>query len=273
MPRSLTTLAAFLLLTLGACGFQPVYGTRSPGNANSSVTSDLAAIKIAPIADRAGHKGTGRWTGEAALALGVPAPTLIAGYLARCLSGDGDARSEAQAASPASVNSYNSDRRQAAAADLAAALRATSVIAYAEGFRLIKAAAEEHHWDVDLPAVAAVWRGGCIVRARLLEEIAAAYRDAPDLALLSAAPGLTKILAETEAAILETSTRLERSRAFVREFASSADIAEEFDVSVTYRIYRRNGEATEVVEAGPDTRLHPGDGLEVVRMVDIPGAP
>ena len=84
---------------------------------------------------------------------------------------------------------------------------------------------------------------------------------------------LSGLLAETEAAILETSTRLERSRAFVREFASSADIAEEFDVSVTYRIYRRNGEATEVVEAGPDTRLHPGDGLEVVRMVDIPGAP
>tara|TARA_E500000318_G_scaffold58320_1_gene54010 strand:- start:213 stop:731 length:519 start_codon:yes stop_codon:yes gene_type:complete len=55
LPRSLTTLAAFLLLTLGACGFQPVYGTRSPGNANSSVTSDLAAIKIAPIADRAGQ--------------------------------------------------------------------------------------------------------------------------------------------------------------------------------------------------------------------------
>jgi|TARA_B100002049_G_scaffold154324_1_gene115100 exopolysaccharide production protein ExoF len=84
---------------------------------------------------------------------------------------------------------------------------------------------------------------------------------------------LSGLLAETEAAILETTTRLERSRAFVREFASSADIAEEFDVSVTYRIYRRNGEATEVVEAGPDTRLHPGDGLEVVRMVDIPGAP
>lgn len=55
MPRSRKALVLLLLITLGACGFQPVYGTRSPGNANSSVTSDLAAIKIAPIANRAGQ--------------------------------------------------------------------------------------------------------------------------------------------------------------------------------------------------------------------------
>ena len=154
---------------------------------------------VTMIADRAGHKGTGRWTGEAALALDVPAPTLIAGYLARCLSADDEARHEARLASPTSVDSYNGDRRQAAVEEMGAALRATSVIAYAEGFRLLKAASAEHHWDLDLAAVAAVWRGGCIVRARLLEDIAAAYRDAPDLALLSAAPGLAEILAETEA--------------------------------------------------------------------------
>ena len=69
---------------------------------------------VTMIADRAGHKGTGRWTGEAALALDVPAPTLIAGYLARCLSADGEARHEARLASPTSVDSYNGDRRQAA---------------------------------------------------------------------------------------------------------------------------------------------------------------
>lgn len=55
MPRSLTALAALLFLTLSACGFQPVFGTRSPSNTNSSVTNDLASIKIAPIADRVGQ--------------------------------------------------------------------------------------------------------------------------------------------------------------------------------------------------------------------------
>ena len=55
MPRSRTALVLLVLLTLGACGFQPVYGTRSPGNANSSVTADLSAIKISPIANRAGQ--------------------------------------------------------------------------------------------------------------------------------------------------------------------------------------------------------------------------
>ena len=170
------------------------------------ITADILATRdretgeplVAMIADRAGHKGTGRWTGEAALALGVPAPTLIAGYLARCLSADEDARDAARTASPVSVPSYDGDRRQAVS-DLGAALRATSLIAYTEGFRLLQAASAEYHWNLDLAQVASVWRGGCIVRARLLEIIAAAYRDAADLALLSAAPGPAKILAETEA--------------------------------------------------------------------------
>ena len=55
MPRLFAALSALLFLTLSACGFQPVYGTRNPGNANSSVTSDLASIKISPIANRAGQ--------------------------------------------------------------------------------------------------------------------------------------------------------------------------------------------------------------------------
>ena len=170
------------------------------------ITADILATTdpetggplVAMIADRAGHKGTGRWTGEAALALGVPGPTLISGYLARCLSADSAARGAAQAASSRPAAPFDGDHRQALS-DLAAALRATSVIAYAEGFRLLRAASAEYHWDLDLAAVASVWRGGCIVRARLLADIATAYGDAPDLALLSAAPGLAKILAETEA--------------------------------------------------------------------------
>ncbi|CTQ34785.1 polysaccharide biosynthesis/export family protein [Jannaschia rubra] len=80
---------------------------------------------------------------------------------------------------------------------------------------------------------------------------------------------LSDALADTEAAILETATRLDRSRAFVREFGGEAALAlpGEDGTRVAYLIHRRNGEGARVVEAGPDTLLHPGDGLEVLRAL------
>ncbi|MCC7050062.1 MAG: NADP-dependent phosphogluconate dehydrogenase [Alphaproteobacteria bacterium] len=136
------------------------------------------------ISDRAGQKGTGQWTTEAALALGVPAPTLAEAVVARHLSALDAARREIAAARPAQLPSA---RPADTAIAIAPALDAATLIAYAQGFALIAAAAREYAWQTDLAAVARVWRAGCIVRADCLAAIAEAWRadPAPPSLLLS----------------------------------------------------------------------------------------
>jgi 6-phosphogluconate dehydrogenase len=161
------------------------------------ITADILATPdaladgalIDKVDDIAGHKGTGRWTGEAALALGVPAPTLLSGFMARALSADTEARGAAPGRAAGAID--------LALDDLQAALRATTIIAYGEGFRLLQAASDAHDWELDLAAVAGVWRGGCILRARLLEPIAEAYEAMPDLPFLAAA--MPRVIASCEA--------------------------------------------------------------------------
>lgn len=77
---------------------------------------------------------------------------------------------------------------------------------------------------------------------------------------------VSEALAETEAAILETSTRLDRSRAFLREFGGDTALEEDGGTRVVYLVHRRDGDVTRTMEADPDTRLHPGDGLEIARV-------
>jgi 6-phosphogluconate dehydrogenase len=159
------------------------------------ITADILATPdaladgalIDKVDDVAGHKGTGRWTGEAALALGVAAPTLLAGFLARATSADTAARATLD--QPPRPQEVSSD-------DPRAALQATTIMAYGEGFRLLQAASEAHGWDLDLAAVARVWRGGCILRARLLDAIAEAYAATPDLPCLAAA--MPRVMADCE---------------------------------------------------------------------------
>ncbi|MCC6468791.1 MAG: NADP-dependent phosphogluconate dehydrogenase [Alphaproteobacteria bacterium] len=138
------------------------------------------------ISDRAGQKGTGQWTTEAALALGVPAPTLAEAVFARHLSALGAARRAIAATRPAQVPP---GKRTAADVGVAPALDAATLIAYAQGFALIAAAAQEHGWQTDLAVVAQVWRAGCIVRADCLGAIAEAWRaDPPPPSLLLSPP-------------------------------------------------------------------------------------
>ncbi len=165
------------------------------------ITADILAADDAEtgrpllelIADRAGHKGTGRWAGETALELGVAAPTLIGGYLARALSADEEARNEASLTltGPGNVTGAESHLPME---DLEAALQCATIVAYSEGFRLLQAASRHHGWDLDLVAIAGLWRGGCIIRARLLETVMRAYKVRRDLPLLIAAPEIAKTL-------------------------------------------------------------------------------
>ncbi len=175
------------------------------------ITADILATKdpetggplLDVIADRAGHKGTGRWTAEAALEFGVAAPTLISGYLARALSADKDGRDNAIGAFSAR-ETPNDSRGNVTVQAPEAALRCTMIVAYSEGFGLLHAASTHHKWRLDMAQIAQVWRGGCIIRARLLDTIASAYAAEADQTLLMTAPAIAKVLSTCQDGWRET---------------------------------------------------------------------
>ncbi|MFD7658525.1 NADP-dependent phosphogluconate dehydrogenase [Actinosynnema sp. NPDC059797] len=136
------------------------------------------------IADEAEQKGTGRWTVQEALELGVPVTGIAEAVFARSLSGRVAQREAARGAFGAS-EVFASDRLAGGLVeDVRQALYASKVVAYAQGFDQMRAASAEYGWDLDLGAMATIWRGGCIIRARFLDRIREAYDKDPELASL-----------------------------------------------------------------------------------------
>ncbi|HZN59337.1 MAG TPA: decarboxylating NADP(+)-dependent phosphogluconate dehydrogenase [Planctomycetota bacterium] len=130
------------------------------------------------ILDKAGQKGTGIWTSQSALALGVPAPTIVSAVLARAISAIKAERTAASKILRGPETKYTGDRQQFLRA-IHGALYCSKICSYAQGFALMAAAAAEHHWNLNFGSIALLWRGGCIIRARFLESIKAAFdRDA-----------------------------------------------------------------------------------------------
>src|SRR5205823_1522969 len=138
------------------------------------------------ILDEAAQKGTGKWTSQSALDLGIPVTAITEAVFARFLSAQ-----KAQRMAAARTLAGPADGRRAGG-DLVDrvrdALYASKVVAYAQGFEQITAAAHEFGWDVDLGALATIWRGGCIIRARFLNRIRDAYGEHRDLQSLLLAP-------------------------------------------------------------------------------------
>ncbi len=138
------------------------------------------------VLDRAGQKGTGRWTVQNALDLGVPVTGIAEATFARALSSGVPQREAARAALPARTTDAAVEDRDAFVEDVRLALYASKVVAYSQGFEQIAAAAQEFGWDIDRAALARIWRGGCIIRARFLDRITEAYERDHDLPLLLA---------------------------------------------------------------------------------------
>ena len=139
------------------------------------------------ILDKAGQKGTGQWTNQAALSLGVSIPSIAAAVDARTLSSLKDARTEAAPIFSdirSSVPKLSADVATNFVQTVHNALLASKIIAYAQGLYLIRAAATEFGWQVNLKETARIWKGGCIIRASLLNEIMNAYEKTPDLSNL-----------------------------------------------------------------------------------------
>jgi 6-phosphogluconate dehydrogenase len=147
------------------------------------------------IADTASQKGTGSWAAIAALELGVPAPSLAEAVFARCLSA---LRAERVAAAAATTTHAGAGAPQAAVADIHDGLVGAAVSVHAQGFALVAAAAREHGWGTDAAVVARAWRAGCIIRSRLMEDIAAALAGAAPGADLLRVDAIARIAARAE---------------------------------------------------------------------------
>ncbi|WP_353081912.1 NADP-dependent phosphogluconate dehydrogenase [Tessaracoccus lapidicaptus] len=137
------------------------------------------------IVDAAGQKGTGSWTVQTALDLGVPVTGIGEATFARGLSSSAPQR-EAARGFEGGAEPWAIDDREAFVEDVRRALYASKLVAYSQGFNEIQAAAEAYGWDIDLGELARIWRGGCIIRAQFLGEITRAYTAAPELPLLIA---------------------------------------------------------------------------------------
>jgi 6-phosphogluconate dehydrogenase len=134
------------------------------------------------VLDQAEQKGTGRWTVQSALDLGVPVSGIAESVFARALSGDATTRKAASGLpGPSARAGAGGDDLQA---DVEQALFASKIVAYAQGFQQIQAASKEYDWDIDPGAMAKIWRAGCIIRAKFLEYIRAAYDKSPQLPTL-----------------------------------------------------------------------------------------
>ena len=154
------------------------------------ITRDILAYKdtdgkpiVDKILDTAGQKGTGKWTGMAALDEGVPLTLIGEAVFARCLSAMKSERVEASHLFPAADHAITCDK-DAFIEDIRKALYASKIISYAQGYTLMRAAAKNYGWNLNYGGIALMWRGGCIIRSVFLGKIKEAYDRDPQLSNL-----------------------------------------------------------------------------------------
>ena len=165
------------------------------------ITADILTKKdahsdhplVEMILDKAGQKGTGRWSSEAALEVGIPTPTITSAVFARALSALKDERVVAadilRGPSP-----HPAEDKEEFVAAVRQALLGAIIATYAQGLAVIAAASHEHGWDVDIATVTSIWRAGCIIRADLLDTITGAYQQTQHPQNLMCAPSLIEML-------------------------------------------------------------------------------
>jgi 6-phosphogluconate dehydrogenase len=133
------------------------------------------------ILDKAGQKGTGKWTSEVALDLGVVVPTIDAAIDTRTLSSRKEERLEASKQISGPPRAQFSGDKRALIDAIHDALYASKICSYAQGMSLIRAGSDKWNWDINLGEVSRIWKGGCIIRAQFLDKIKQAYQRRHDL--------------------------------------------------------------------------------------------
>ena len=178
------------LLGMSAQEMHEVFREWNGGELSSyliEITRDILAYKngdgetvVDKILDTAGQKGTGKWTGVAALDLGIPLTLIAESVFSRCLSAKKDERIVASKQLSGPTPSFTGDKA-AFIEDLKNALYASKIISYAQGYLLMREAAKEYQWNLNNGGIALMWRGGCIIRSVFLGEIKKAFDNNPEL--------------------------------------------------------------------------------------------
>lgn len=179
------------LLGLTPAEMHRIFKEWNRGELNSyliEITADIMAKTdpetgrpmIDVILDTAGQKGTGKWTSQVSLDLGIPAPTIAEAVFARIISAVKAERVEAARVLSGPAAKFSGDKSEFVEM-IRQALFLSKICSYAQGFQLISAASGEYGWDINPGTVSQLWRGGCIIRAQFLGNIKAAYDKAPGL--------------------------------------------------------------------------------------------
>ncbi len=185
---------AYLLLRQGL-GLEPmtirrIFGEWNQGVLDSyliQITADIlgrreddGTLLLDRILDAAGQKGTGKWTSVHALDFGIPLTLVSEAVFARFLSSMKEARQRAAQELPGGVSAFAGDR-ETAIRQIRDGLYAAKIISYAQGYMLMDAVSQANAWELRLGDIALIWRGGCIIRSRLLNGLHAAYERDPGL--------------------------------------------------------------------------------------------
>jgi len=154
------------------------------------ITRDILAFKdtdgsalVDKIVDTAGQKGTGKWTGIAALDLGIPLTLIGESVFSRCLSAIKDERVQASKKLKGPKINFTGNKKEFIE-QIRQALFASKVVSYAQGYVLMRAAAAEYKWTLNYGGIALMWRGGCIIRSVFLGKIKEAFDNNPNLSNL-----------------------------------------------------------------------------------------
>ncbi len=174
-----------------------------------TVDADTGGPLVDLVLDKAGQKGTGRWTAQVALNLGVAIPTIAAAIDARILSSLKQERVAAASAltGPSQVDPFSAPPRAAVVEHLRDALYAARICAYAQGMALIRAGSDHYTWGVNLSEIGRIWKAGCIIRARLLDPVRRAFEAQPALANLLRDPALAAAVDQAQAGWRRTVAR------------------------------------------------------------------
>lgn len=168
---------------------------------------DLGSDKpiVDMILDRAGNKGTGKWSSQSALELGVPQSLITESVYARYISAMKDERVAASKVLPEKVNAVqiSADQKQEMIEKIRQALYFSKVMSYAQGFEQMRVASEKYDWNLNYGELAKIWREGCIIRAQFLQKITDAFERDPELNNLLLDPYFADIVAKYQTAVRE----------------------------------------------------------------------
>ncbi|HNZ71010.1 MAG TPA: decarboxylating NADP(+)-dependent phosphogluconate dehydrogenase [Prolixibacteraceae bacterium] len=196
------------LLGLTADEMHEVFKQYNEGDLDSyliEITRDILAYKdadgsalVEKILDTAGQKGTGKWTGVAALDYGIPLTLIGESVFARCLSAQKDLRVMASKSISGPKVKFDGDKKQFIS-DIKDALFGAKIISYAQGYNLMMEAAKENGWNLNYGGIALMWRGGCIIRSVFLGDIKKAFDKNPELPNLLLDPFFKKTVEKAQA--------------------------------------------------------------------------